>query len=91
MKEDASDIIDLDIGGTHKITTTRATLTKYKNSVLSAQFNGKHQHAYNKGRIFIDWDGRAFASLISFLRTGKIPVFDNVVDEQKFRDELHYF
>ena len=49
MKEDASEIIDLDIGGTHKITTTRATLTKYKGSVLAAQFNGKHQHAYNKG------------------------------------------
>jgi len=36
MKEDASEIIDLDIGGTHYITTTWATLTKYKNSVLSA-------------------------------------------------------
>lgn len=36
MKEDWTDIIDLDVGGTHKITTTWATLTKYKNSVLAA-------------------------------------------------------
>lgn len=81
MKEDWTDIIDLDVGGTHKITTTWATLTKYKNSVLAAQFSGKHQHSYNKNRVFIDWDGKAFASLISFLRTGWIPMFENVVDE----------
>jgi len=28
MKYKDNDILDLDIGGTHKITTTRATLTK---------------------------------------------------------------
>jgi len=77
MKEDSKDIIDLEIGGTHFITTTKSTLTKYKNSVLSAMFNGKHEIAFHKGWVFIDWDGQAFAHVISFLRTGKMPAFDS--------------
>ena len=32
QNEKESDIIDLNIGGTHEITTTRSTLAKYKNS-----------------------------------------------------------
>lgn len=49
MKEDAKEIIDLEIGGTHFITTTKATLTKYKNSVLAAMFGGKHELNLHKG------------------------------------------
>lgn len=43
MKEEAREIIDLDIGGTHLITTTKSTLTKFKKSVLAAMFSGKHE------------------------------------------------
>lgn len=43
MKEDAKDIIDLEIGGTHHITITKSTLTKFKKSVLAAMFSGKHE------------------------------------------------
>ena len=35
-----TDIIELNIGGTTEITTTRGTLLKYQNSVLSLCFNG---------------------------------------------------
>lgn len=37
MKEETNDIIDLEIGGI-LVTTTKATLTKYKNSVLATMF-----------------------------------------------------
>lgn len=81
MKEDASDIIDLEVGGTHKLTTTKSTLTKYKNSVLAAMFSGKHELSFHKGRVFIDRDGQSFTHVISFLRTGKMPAFDSPIDE----------
>jgi hypothetical protein len=91
MKEDSREIIELEVGGTHLITTTKATLTKFKNSVLAAMFNGKHEIQYHKGRVFIDWDGQAFSHVISYLWTGKIPAFENSIDDQKFKDEMHYY
>ena len=36
-----NDILELNIGGTHEIATTRATLTKYKNSALAVFFSGQ--------------------------------------------------
>ena len=35
-------IVDLDIGGTHKITTSRATLMGAPDSTLAAMFSGRH-------------------------------------------------
>ena len=91
MKEDATDIIDLEIGGTHQITTTKATLTKYKGSVLAAMFSGKHELVKHKDRVFIDWDGAIFTHIIYYLRTGKMPLFENQIEEQAFWDEMHYY
>jgi len=69
------DIIDLDIGGTHKITTTKRTLMKFQDSVLEAMFSGRHNLAKHNGRIFIDRDGQAFSNMINYLRTGQKPAF----------------
>lgn len=38
----SENIIDLDIGGTHKITTTRSTLCMAIDSTLAAMFSGRH-------------------------------------------------
>ena len=38
-----NDIIELDISGTHKIATSRSTLTKFPSSALGFMFNGKHK------------------------------------------------
>lgn len=62
-----NDVIDLDIGGTHKLTTTRKTLTKFKNSGLSLMFSGKHELKRHNGCVFIDRDGFVFNNLIYFL------------------------
>lgn len=53
-------IIDLDIGGTHKITTTKTTLCASPNSTLAAMFSGRHQIPTHNGRVFIDRDGETF-------------------------------
>jgi len=37
-----SQVIDLDIGGTHKLTTTIATLCSVNDSALAAMFSGRH-------------------------------------------------
>ena len=82
------DIFDLDIGGTHKISTTRNTLTKVKwiknnfvyikfaNSALSVMFSGRHEIQTHNGRIFIDRQGDAFINVINYLRNGKYPNFN---------------
>lgn len=81
----------LDIGGTHQIATARTTLTKFPSSTLGYMFSGKHDLKTHKGRIFIDRCGDSFASVISFLRTGKIPVFNSKYDELRFYEEMDYW
>jgi len=71
------DIIDLNIGGTHKITTSRKTLTSVKDSSLAAMFSGRYPLTKHNGRVFIDRDGDAFCTMLSFLRTGRVPMFNS--------------
>lgn len=85
------DIIDLDIGGTHKITTTRSTLCAAKDSSLAAMFSGRHKLSIHNGRVFLDRDGEAFCSVIKFLRNSKVPLFDNKIEENAFYEELDYW
>jgi hypothetical protein len=92
LQEDSQDIIELDIGGTHRITTTRNTLCKYKYSGLAAMFSGRHAMQYNKDQVcFMDRDGDPFCKLISFLRTGQLPVITDKKQEHLFREEMIYW
>lgn len=75
MYVDDGGIIDLNIGGTHLITTSKATLCQVKDSSLAAMFSGRHKLSMHKDRVFIDRDGDAFCAMLSFLRTGKVPMF----------------
>ncbi len=77
MFEEPSEIIDLNIGGTHLITTARSTLTQVKDSSLAAMFSGRHRLSKHNDRVFIDRDGDAFCAMLSFLRTGKVPMFQS--------------
>ena len=85
------DIVDLNIGGTHHITTSRSTLCSVKDSSLAAMFSGRHKLTIHNGRVFIDRDGEAFCLMLSFLRTGKVPMFASQVQEHAFYDELDYW
>ena len=85
------DIIDLNIGGTHKITTSKQTLTSVKDSSLAAMFSGRYPLSKHNGRVFIDRDGEAFCLMLSFLRTSKVPLFNTQAQEHAFYDELDYW
>ena len=85
------DVFKVNIGGTHKVISTKATLCKVENSALAAMFSGRHKVKTHKGRIFIDRDGEAFCMMISYLRTGKIPMFADKTQENLFYEELDYW
>ena len=87
----SDNIVELNVGGTHKLTTTRATLCKVKDSVLAAMFNGKHKLQYRKGRVFLDRDGAVFSQMVSYLRSGRLPVFDESQREAAFYNELDFW
>lgn len=86
-----SDILELNIGGTHQITTTRGTLIKYKNSALAVLFSGLHPLPMIGDKIFIDREGEQFIDLVNFLRTGKFPIVKDKDEENKFKDELDFW
>lgn len=85
------DVIHLNIGGTYKITVTKETLCKYENSNLASMFKDHQKLKKYKGRIFIDRNEKAFTLLVSFLRNGKPPLFENNQQEIAFYDELNYW
>lgn len=91
LLKDSEDIIDLDVGGTHHVTTTRATLCRFKNSSLAAMFSGRHSMRYNKDRVFMDRDGEPFCRLIGYLRTGKLPSISDKYQEHLFKEEMNFW
>lgn len=54
-------------------------------------FSGRHRLSMHKDRVFIDRDGDAFTAMLSFLRTGKVPMFQAQAQEHAFYDELDYW
>jgi hypothetical protein len=91
LHSDAKDIIRLNVGGTHKITTTKATISRAEGSSLAAMFNGRHKLQMHKGRVFIDRDGTSFTLLLTYLRNGRLPSFTSKIQENAFYEELDYW
>lgn len=91
IENEWKEIVHLDIGGTHKISTTMSTLTKFPQSAIAVMFNGRHNIVTHKGRYFIDRDGATFAHVIEYLRTSKYPYFANKSQEAAFLEELDYW
>ena len=71
-----SQVIDLNVGGTH-YSTSRSTLTKYPDSMLGVMFSGRHDIGAMKcsdGSFFIDRDGPRFGIILDYLRDGETVV-----------------
>jgi len=65
-----NELIRLNVGGEH-YTTTRATLTRYPQSMLGAMFSGTLATSVDEhGCFFIDRDGSMFRHVLNFLRSG---------------------
>jgi hypothetical protein len=54
-------------------------------------FSGRHEIAERNGRKFIDRDGQAFSSMVSYLRNRKIPTFKDTKEEENFYQELEFW
>jgi hypothetical protein len=91
IQPDKSDLLELDVGGTQCVTTSRSTLTKYHNSLLAALFAPSQRLPLHNGKVFIDRDNEPFLMMLSFLRNGVVPMFNNKQQEQSFKDELEYW
>ena len=89
-------IVNLNIGGTHNITTSLKTLRSVKNSGLSAMFSGRHNLPTlesDESRIFIDRDGETFSEIINYLRNTRkeVPIFESENKAQLFSRELDFW
>jgi len=86
----AGEIVELNVGG--KIfTTTRQTLCKYQNSMMSNIMNGiEIVPMDNAGRYFVDRDPDAFYVVLNFLRSGKI-VIPSHIPVTSFWEEWTYY
>lgn len=76
--------VKLNVGGTI-YRTTRSTLLKDPNSMLSAMFSGRHELEKDEdGAYSIDRDGELFRYVLSYLRNGQL----FCPEEKWFRKEL---
>lgn len=72
-----SEIIYLSVGG-KKFETSRDTLCKDQNSMLSTMFSGRHHLLTNsKGYYFIDRDGKLFKYILNYLRNLELSLPEN--------------
>ena len=87
----ADEVLTLNVGGM-LYTTTRSTLTKYRDSMLGAMFDGAFELPTDcNGHYFIDRDGETFRYVLNFLRTHKICVPDDYKNLELLEAEADYY
>jgi hypothetical protein len=68
------EVITLNVGGVIYV-TTKSTLRKFRPTMLSSMFSGRHRLVQDKdGHFFLDRNGRAFTHVLNFLRNGQLPL-----------------
>ena len=66
-----SDVLRLNVGGTHKIMVSQKVLTSVPDSTLRAMFSGMHTLKRVDDSIFLDRDGTTFQHLVNYLRNDR--------------------
>jgi len=82
-----SEVVALNVGGTHHLMTERDVLTLVKDSVLEKMFSGLHELKKIEEEVFLDRDGKTFLNLVNYLRNDRT-VFPEFMDRN---DEIHFF
>jgi hypothetical protein len=83
--------IELDVGG-KKFSTSLATLTSKPDSMLAAMFSGRFPlEKDEKGRYFVDRNGKHFEKILEWLRSEELPSFNDEKQQESFMKELDYF
>ena len=82
-----SEVIALNVGGTHHLMTERDVLRAVPGSTLEKMFNGMHELKKINEEVFLDRDGNTFNHLINYLRNNR-DVFPEFTDPN---EEIHFF
>ena len=82
-----SEVVALNVGGTHHMMTERDVLRLVPGSTLEKMFNGLHELKKIDEEVFLDRDGKTFQFLVNYLRNDR-EVFPEFVDPN---DEIHFF
>ena len=82
-----SEVVSLNVGGTHHLKTERDVLRLCEGSTLEKMFNGMHELKKIDDAVFLDRDGRTFQYLVNYLRNDRT-VFPEFMDKN---DEVHFF
>ena len=88
-----SEVVALNVGGTHQMMTERDILRQVPGSTLEKMFNGMHELKKIDEKVFLDRDGRTFQYLVNYLRNDRqvLPEFTDHNDEIHFFKELEYW
>jgi hypothetical protein len=89
-----SEIINLNVGGTHHLQTDRTTLCSVPGSLLDKWFKGVVElKKDDKGEVFLDRDGQTFLHVLNYLRNHRelYPDFMDHNDEIQFFKELEHW
>jgi hypothetical protein len=80
--EATSSLIELNVGG-YYFTTTKTTLCRYDDSMLSLMVSGNYPtQKDSSGRLFIDRDGRLFSHILNYLRNNKLTISEFTDDSE---------
>lgn len=88
-----SEVIKLNIGGTHHLQTEKDVLRSVPGSTLAKMFSDMHELKKVDEEVFLDRDGRTFESLVNYLRNDRkvFPDFTEKNAENHFYKELHFW
>ena len=88
----AEEVVTLNVGGVI-YNTTRTTLCKYQDSMLSAMFNGQFVPTSfdTQGNYFIDRDGEIFRHVLNFLRSGRLCTPQGFKDHDLLEAEADFY
>ena len=88
-----SEIVNLNVGGTHHIQTEKDVLRSVPESTLAKMFSDMHELKKIDDEVFLDRDGTTFETVINYLRNDRkvYPEFSDRNAENHFVKELHYW
>lgn len=88
-----SDILKLNVGGTHHLLSSRKVLCSVPGSTLEKMFSGLHTLQKIDDQVFIDRDGQTFERMLNYLRNDRKlwPEFKTEGEVQVFQQELKYW
>ena len=88
-----SEVVALNVGGTHHLLTERDVLRLCPGSILEKMFNGMHELKKINEEVFLDRDGKTFLNMVNYLRNDRevYPDFMDRNDEVQFMKELDFW